>query len=124
MDLVYDDPPDRAEMFFHPLPDQNGLESLRRCDHNVRGALCLSRSRADWGVFVSDLDFDVKILSHLLKSAEKISVESPERGHVEDGDSPRLSFRSGFDEPIKHGEDGGKGLPGTGWSDQQNVFAA
>src|SRR2546425_10894380 len=97
MDLVYDDPSDRSKVFFHPLPNQNGLEGLRRCDPNVRRPLGLSRSRADRGISVSDLDFDVKILSHFFKSAEKVSVESPERGHVEGCDFPRLCFRSGVD---------------------------
>src|SRR6267143_6883593 len=113
MDLVYYDPPNRAEMFFHPLSDQDCLKSLRCRDHNVRRALCLSRSRANRSVSVSNLDFDVKILSHLLKSAEKVSVECPEWGHVEYGDSSRLSFRSGFDEPVQYGEDGGEGLAGS-----------
>ena len=71
-------------MFFHPLPDQNSLQSLGGCDHDVRRVFCLSRPRADRRVSVSDLDSDVKILSHLLKSAEEVSVERPERGHVED----------------------------------------
>src|SRR6267378_6460577 len=118
MDLVYYNPSDRAEMFFHPLSDQDGLESLWCCDHDVWGALCLSRSGANRGVSVSDLDFDVKIFSHLLKSAEKVSVECPEWGHVEYGDSSRLSFRSGFDEPVQYREDGGKGLAGSCWSDK------
>jgi hypothetical protein len=33
---------------------------------------------------MSDLDLDVEILSHLLESAEKISVERPEWSYVED----------------------------------------
>src|SRR6267143_461336 len=72
MDLVYYNPPDRAEMFFHPLSDQDGLKSLRCRDHNVRRALCLSRSRANRSVSVSDLEFDVKIPSHLLKLAARV----------------------------------------------------
>ena len=84
MDFVYDDPSDGSEMFFHPLPDQNGLKGLGGCDHDVRGAFRLASSRTDGSVPMSDLNLDVEISSHLLKSAEKVSVERPEWSYVED----------------------------------------
>src|SRR5260370_40875360 len=115
MDLVNDDPPDRAEMFFHPLPDQNSLECLRGRDHYVWWAFRLASSCTDWSVSMSDLYLDVEILSHLLESAEKVSVERPEWGYVEYGDSARFSFCSGLDEFVEYGEDGCECLPCSGW---------
>src|SRR2546426_11689961 len=100
MDLVDHDPPDRAQVFFHPLPDQNSLESLGSCDHHVWWAFRLASSCTDRRIPVANLDLDVEILAHLLKSAKKISVERPEWSHIEDRDSPRLSLRSSLDELV------------------------
>src|SRR3989442_11935192 len=75
MDFVDHDPPDRAEVFFHPLPDQNSLESLGSCDHHVWWAFRLASSCTDRRIPVANLDLDVEILAHLLKSAKKRSEE-------------------------------------------------
>src|SRR5690348_352900 len=96
MDLVNDDPSNRAQMFFHSLTDQNRLKSLWSSNHDIGRTLRLSRSGADRSVAVPNLDLDVEIFSHLFESAEKIPVEGSEGSHIENRDSPRLRLSSSF----------------------------
>src|SRR5205807_9067059 len=112
-----------SKVLLNPLPDQYGLESLRRGNQHVWRALGLSRPSTRWRGPVTHLDLHIKVPSHLFQTSQQVPVQRAERRNVENRDPMNLLGRTSLEKPVQDRQDSCQRLSRSRWSDEENVLA-